>query len=143
MYCPKCGAANDDAASFCSNCGAQLKSSSEEPPQETSVGLRANTAALLCYVLGWVSGVVFLVLEQKNPFVRFHALQSTVTFGVLTVASAILSWIPIVGVAFSAIIGVLGFILWIVGMVKAGNGNWWKVPWAGDWVERQIGPHGV
>lgn len=141
MYCPKCGGQIDDAANFCPHCGTSLKTISSA--QETSVGLKETTAALLCYVLGWVSGVVFLVLEQKNEFVRFHALQSTVTFGALTLAGVILGWIPVVGVVFSSIIWVLGFILWIVGMVQAGSGNWWKVPWAGNWAERQIKRHGL
>lgn len=46
---------------------------------KTSVGLSANTAACLCYLLGWLSGIVFLLLEKENTFVRFHAMQSLVT----------------------------------------------------------------
>ena len=47
-----------------------------------SSGLSKNTAAALCYVAGWVSGLVFLLVEKKDEFVRFHAMQSIVTFGV-------------------------------------------------------------
>ena len=54
---------------------------------ETSTGLKENTAGVLCYVLGWVTGIVFLIIEPKNKFVRFHALQSIITFAAVNVAS--------------------------------------------------------
>ena len=79
-------------------------------PAGTSTGLAPNVAALLCYVGGWISGVIFLVLEQKNRFVRFHAIQSIITFGTITVAGILLGLIPVVGVALSSIIGIVGFI---------------------------------
>jgi len=97
----------------------------------STTGLEPNIAGLLCYLGGWITGIVFLVIEQKNKFVRFHALQSIVTFGALTVASTMLSWIPFVGGFFSAVIGVLAFILWILLMVKAYQGELYKVPVAG------------
>ena len=78
---------------------------------DSTTGLEPNIAGLLCYLGGWITGIVFLVIEQKNQFVRFHAVQSIVTFGALTVASALLSWIPFVGVFFGAVIGILAFIL--------------------------------
>jgi len=83
----------------------------------------------------WITGIVFLVIEQKNKFVRFHALQSIITFGALTVASALLNWIPFVGSFFSAVIGILAFILWILLMVKAYQGELYKVPVAGHVAE--------
>ena len=107
--------------------------------EKTSTGLDENVAGLLCYVLGWISGIVFLLLEQENKFVRFHAIQSIAVFGVLNIAGIILGWIPILGVAFSAIIGVLAFILWIVLMVKAYQGAKFKLPWAGDFAEKRSG----
>jgi len=100
-----------------------------------TTGLEPNIAGLLCYLGGWITGIIFLVLEKKNKFVRFHALQSIVTFGALTVASALLSWIPFVGVFLGAIIGILAFILWIVLMVKAYQGELYKVPVAGHVAE--------
>ena len=59
--------------------------------ERTLKNLTPNVAALLCYVGGWISGIVLLVLEQKNRFVRFHALQSIILFGSLTVADVGLS----------------------------------------------------
>ncbi|MCK4402855.1 MAG: zinc-ribbon domain-containing protein [Dehalococcoidia bacterium] len=135
MFCPKCGAENPEGAKFCSKCGAELGVSAK--PSETSIGLSANVAGLLCYVLGWISGIVFLVIEKRNKFVKFHAWQSIMTFGVLTVARLVLGWIPIIGLVFDWIIGILGLVLWIVLMIQAGTGKMWKLPWVGNWAERQ------
>jgi uncharacterized membrane protein len=101
--------------------------------------LSPNVAALLCYVAGWVSGIVFLVIEQKNRFVRFHALQSIIVFGALTVAGAILGYVPFAGPAFSGLVTVSGFILWIILMVKANSGELFKIPWAGNLAEKLMG----
>jgi len=101
----------------------------------STTGLEPNIAGLLCYLGGWITGIVFLVIEQKNKFVRFHALQSIVTFGALTVAGALLSWIPFFGGFFYAAIGILAFILWILLMVKAYQGELYKVPVAGHVAE--------
>jgi uncharacterized membrane protein len=112
-------------------------------PAGTSTGLSPNVAGLLCYVAGWITGIIFLVLEQRNKFVRFHAAQSIVTFGTITVAGIVLGLIPMVGVAFSSIIGIIGFIVWIIMMVKASNGEWYKLPWAGDVAEKMVASSGV
>jgi uncharacterized membrane protein len=101
----------------------------------STTGLEPNIAGLLCYLGGWITGIVFLVIEQRNKFVRFHALQSIVTFGALTVASALLSWIPFFDDVFSAVIGILALILWILLMVKAYQGELYKVPVAGHVAE--------
>ena len=107
--------------------------------EKSSTGLDENIAGLLCYVLGWISGIVFLLLEQENKLVRFHAIQSIAVFGVLNIAGIILGWIPVVGAAFVAIIGILGFILWIVLIVKTYQGSKFKLPWAGDFAEKRVG----
>ena len=104
----------------------------------STTGLEPNIAGLLCYLGGWITGIVFLVIEQKNKFVRFHALQSIITFGALTVASALLNWLPLVGGFFGAVIGILAFILWIVLMVKAYHGELYKVPVAGHVAEGML-----
>ncbi|HUW46756.1 MAG TPA: DUF4870 domain-containing protein [Dehalococcoidia bacterium] len=112
-------------------------------PAGTSTGLSPNIAGLLCYVGVWISGIIFLVLEQRNKFVRFHAAQSIIVFGTLTVAGIILGLIPVVGVAFSTIIGITGFIVWIIMIVKASSGEWYKLPWAGDVAEKIVASSGV
>ena len=107
--------------------------------EKTSTGLTENVAGLLCYVLGWVTGIIFILIEQESKFVRFHAFQSTVVFGVFSVATGILGWIPIIGSILIGIIWVVGFILWIVLMIKAYQGVKYKLPWAGDMAERWAG----
>ena len=107
--------------------------------EKTSTGLSENVAGLLCYVLGWISGIVFILIEPENKFVRFHAIQSIVVFAVLNVAGVILRWMPFIGGFFVWIISAIGFILWIVLMVKAYQGNRYKLPWAGDFAEKRSG----
>lgn len=144
MFCPKCGTENPDGAKFCSKCGAGLGAEATptkgaaKPETESSTGMSANVAGLLCYVAGWITGIVFIVLEKKSTFVKFHAWQSIMTFGVLTVAYLILFWIPFVGWILSILIGILMFVLWIILIIQAGTGKMWKVPLAGNWAEKQI-----
>ena len=99
----------------------------------TKTGLQENVAGLLCYVLGWVTGIIFLILEPENKFVRFHALQSIMVFGILTVASWLFGWIFF---WFSWIFGVISFILWIILMYKAYQGERYKIPVAGDIADK-------
>jgi len=106
--------------------------------EKTSTGLAANVAGLLCYVLGWISGLVFILIEKENKFVRFHAMQSIVTFGALTIVSIIISFIPFIGWILGWLISILGLILWIVLMVKAYQGQRYKLPWAGDFAEKRV-----
>ena len=106
---------------------------------KSSTGLDENIAGLLCYVLGWVSGIVFLILDQENKFVKFHALQSIIIFGVLSVLNSLLGWIPVLGLIVGIISGILAFVLWILLMVKANQGKRYKIKWAGDFAERWAG----
>ena len=103
--------------------------------EKTSTGLDENVAGLLCYVLGWISGIVFLLIESENKFVRFHAIQSIIVFGILSVAGIILNWIPFIGWVVPAVV----FILWVVLMVKAYQGTRYKIPWAGNLAEKLMG----
>lgn len=105
---------------------------------KTSTGLEENVAGLLCYVVGWITGLIFIIIEKDNKFVRFHAMQSIIVFGILTVARIILGWIPFIGWIFGIIIGILAFVLWIILMIKAFQGEKYKLPWAGNFAEKQI-----
>jgi uncharacterized membrane protein len=106
---------------------------------KTSTGLEENVAGLLCYVLGWVSGLVFILIEKENKFVRFHAMQSIVVFGIYTIALIVLGWIPFIGWVIGMLLGILALVLWIILMIKAYQGQKYKLPWAGDFAEKQIG----
>lgn len=121
-----------------------MKEIEEQPIHETqkdesSIDLKPNVAGLLAYLGVWVTGIIFLVLEQKNRFVRFHAAQSIVTFGSLFFIQYIMSHIPLIGWVFNVMLGVLTFVLWIVLMVRAYNGEWYRLPVAGELTERLIG----
>jgi len=89
-------------------------------------GLKKTTAGALAYVLGPVTGIIFLVIE-KDPFVRFHAMQSTVVF----VALFVLQWvfgITIILFPLSALLGIVSFVLWLILIYKAWQGEQWEVP---------------
>ncbi len=106
---------------------------------KTATELDENIAGLLCYVLGWISGIVFVILEPKNKFVRFHAIQSIIVFGACTIAGAILRWIPFIGFALGWVVSVIAIILWIVLMVKAYQGTKYKLPVSGDLAQKWAG----
>ena len=110
-----------------------------ESQGKTSMGLEANVAGLLCYVLGWVTGLVFILIEKENQMVRFHALQSIIVFGAITVVSIVLSWIPIIGTIISIILSIIALVLWILLMIKAYQGEKYKVPVAGNMAEKHTG----
>jgi len=110
-----------------------------ETEGKTSMGMEPNVAGLLCYVLGWVTGLIFFLMEKENKFVRFHAMQSIVVFGAFSVVTYILSFIPFIGWIISGLLGVLAFVLWIILMIKAYQGERYKLPWAGNFAEKQAG----
>ncbi len=106
---------------------------------KTSTGLQPNVAALLSYLLGFVTGIIFILVEKENKFVRFHAMQSIVTFGALFVLQAALPIIPFLGWILIPFVAILNLVLWILLMVKSYKGEMFKLPIAGDIAEKQIG----
>jgi uncharacterized membrane protein len=106
---------------------------------ETSTGLKENVAGLLCYVLWWVSGIVFLIIEPDNKTIKFHAYQSILAFGAIWVVGMIISWIPVIRFVLGSIIWVIGFILWIAMMLLAYQEKKHKLPWAGNLAEKWAG----
>ena len=111
-----------------------------ETKGKTSTGMEQNLEGLLCYVIGWVTGIIFLILEKDNKFVRFHAIQSIVVFGAFTVLAVIFNFIPVIGWILNLLLGIFAFILWIVLMVKAYSGQMYKLPVAGDIAEKNSKP---
>lgn len=108
------------------------KKAQAENASKASTQIPQNVSGLLCYLAGWITGIIFLVIEPNNRFVRFHAIQSIVIFAPLMIATGLLELIPVVGDAFSAIVGTLGFALWIILMIKAYQGEMFRLPLAGD-----------
>jgi len=113
----------------------QLEREKRKASADTATSLTPNVAGTLCYLGIWITGIIFLVLEKKNRWIRFHAAQSIVVFGSLFIISGIIGWIPFIGHVFTGIIWIVGFILWIVLMVKASSGEYFKLPVAGDIAE--------
>lgn len=117
---------------------------------KTSTGIQANVAGLLSYVLGWITGLIFFLIEKENKFVRFHALQSIITFGGLCVLGIAISvfvgifaamgagfLVPVLSL-INGLLGILGLILWILLMIKAYQGEKFKLPIAGDIAEKNV-----
>jgi uncharacterized membrane protein len=109
-----------------------------------------NVAGTLCYVLGWITGLIFYFID-KRPFVRFHATQSIVTFAglhIISFALSILFGMSLfvggmagfsLGSALYGVIGLVSFILWILLMIKAYQGERFRVPIAADIAEKLFG----
>jgi uncharacterized membrane protein len=107
-----------------------------EEKEKSSTGLDENVAGFFCYLLGFITGIVFLVVEKKSPFVKFHAMQSTITFLVLSAVSLILGWIPIINLLVIPL-WILGLILWLLLMIKALRGERYSLPIIGKMLEEK------
>lgn len=105
---------------------------------KSSLGLDQNIAAGLSYLFGWVTGLIIYLLEKDNKFVKFHALQSIITFLIINVVTVVLGGlakIPFIGVIFgilSGIVGIIGVILYIFGIVFAFKNQIIKFPIIGE-----------
>jgi uncharacterized membrane protein len=177
-FCGKCGAQNQDGVAFCARCGQPLAAGQPAPqqyqqappPQQyqapgapppqyqgapggaVNTGLEENVAGALCYVLGWVTGIIFLIID-KRPSVRFNAAQAIVVFGGLQVISIVIGmitgggmffggwggygWGPgfgmrymlfLFGMLANGAIWLVEIILWIVCMLKAYQRQPFRVP---------------
>lgn len=161
-HCTKCGTEVPVTAQFCPSCGqaqpavapAPTPAWQPPPPAAAQSGMSENTAACLSYVLGWLTGIVFFLID-KRPYVRFHAAQSIVTFGGLHVLKIVLGMIFGMGFVFGgfghwgyagwgsfglgiavlSLLGLLTFVLWIVCMIKAASGSRFELPIAGPIAE--------
>ena len=161
--CAKCGVTLAEGASFCGSCGTPVAAAGGPPAAAAtpaagggtataaSTGLTSNVAAALSYVLGFITGIIFLVMEpyNKDKFVRFHAFQSiffnagliafwivwsilaailgTLTFGVLGLLMGLLGLV--------IALGIFGF--WIFLMFKAYNNQKFMIPFIGKLAEQQ------
>jgi uncharacterized membrane protein len=105
--------------------------------EKTSTGLTPNVAGLLCYLFGWVSGLIFLLIEKESKFVRFHAIQSIAVYVVFFVLVLIFLFIPFIGWVIDILLYIAMLILWILLMYKAYQGEKFKLPIVGDFAEKQ------
>jgi uncharacterized membrane protein len=104
---------------------------------KSSTGMNENLAALLSYVLGFITGIIFFVIEKESKFVKFHAMQSILVSAALMVLSFVLGFIPFIGWLALILLGPVSFVLWILLMVKAYKYVWFKLPVVGDIAEKQ------
>jgi len=104
---------------------------------KSSTGMDENLAALLSYVLGFVTGIIFFVIEKESKFVKFHAMQSILVSAGLMILSFVLGLIPIIGWIAAILLGPVSLVLWIILMVKAYKHVWFKLPVVGEIAEKQ------
>ena len=106
--------------------------------EKTSSGIQANIAGLCCYAIGWITGLIFYLIEKENKFVRFHALQSIIVFGAATVLQFVLLAVPVIGWMLLPLLYLAELALWILLMVKAYQGEKFKLPIAGELAEKKV-----
>ncbi len=155
VFCANCGASVE--GKFCARCGTSVGTAptqAAEPqgapytaPVASASGMTDNVAAALCYVLGLITGIVFLVLApyNQNKFIRFHAFQAIffhVAFIVLTLAEMMIGLMMPIGMLvmmslLSTLIWLGAVVVWILLLVKAYQGERFKLPIIGDLAEKQ------
>lgn len=113
-------------------------------------GLAPNIASLLCYLCMPITSIIFMLLEKENKDVQFHAWQAT-TFGVgyivvfiaveilAALLGAIVSFIGVIVGLLVPVIGLVAFVVWLICLVKAYQGERWKIPYVGDFAEKKAG----
>ena len=161
-FCAKCGATLTEGAGFCGSCGIAVSPAMQTsnsgvqavaasgPPM--TLGLTPNVAAALSYVLGFITAIVFLVLEphKHDRFVRFHAMQSirfcaaSIVFSVawsilVDVLTNISAWTAIALTPIGLVISVGFFVMWLFLMYQAYSGHEFRIPVIGGIAAKQIG----
>ncbi len=154
VFCSNCGASVEGR--FCPKCGTQTGTADSTPPASgaplhaqpaSGASLSDNVAGTLCYILGIISGAVFLIIApyNKSKFVRFHAFQAIffqVAIILFLMAQTIMSLLFPLAISpifdfLGLIIRMVGLALWILLMVKAYNNERFKLPIIGDLAEKQ------
>ena len=141
-FCSTCGAELGAGVSFCPKCGKAVGSVAAGTEAVPATGIQENVAGLLCYAAGWVTGLIFFLID-KRPYVRFHAMQSMIVFGALHILYWLFLWSGwfggFIGFAMlgllSSLLGLLMLVIWILCMVKAYQGQRFKLPLIGDLAE--------
>ncbi len=106
------------------------------------MGMQPNVEAGLSYVFGWITGLIFFLVEKQNRFVRFHAMQSILFFGGITVIDIVLNiignfgFLGVLTFLLSSAVGLIGFVGWIVLLINGFQGKYFKLPIIGDYAEK-------
>jgi len=107
--------------------------------EKTSAGMDANVAAALSYLVGFVTGIIFLLVEKENKFVRFHAMQSTLVFLGIVAIDILLQLVPILGALLVIFVVIpASAVLWLLLMFKAYQGEEFKLPLVGQMAADRI-----
>ena len=151
MQCANCGVDMVAGAAFCPSCGRPAGQPSESSPTRSpasaGAGLQANVAGLLCYLAGFVTGIVFLVVDpyKRSPFIRFHAFQAIflsiawfAAYFAVGILSAILPY-TLWGLIWvlRSVLGLGFLLLWLLLMYKAYNHEQFKLPVIGELAAKQ------
>lgn len=153
-FCSYCGAEMIDTAAFCPKCGraTAVQTGSPGPAPNTSTGsfqtsappiaspaLQPNIAGLLAYLV--VPAIIFLLVDpyRRDRFIRFHSFQAIFLWIVFIVVNAIVAGIPLLNLLLLPIFGFAELVLAAVCMIKAWQYIIFKLPYLGDFAERQAG----
>ena len=144
-FCTVCGAQTPDGSSVCPACG-RSGAPAVRPAQAAAGGLTDNVAGMLAYVT-IIPAIIFLVIEpyNKSRFIRFHSFQSiffAIAWTALWVVLSFIVHIPFLGwltILIRPLIGLAGLVIWVVLLLKANQGQMWKLPVIGDMAEKQAG----
>ena len=144
-FCATCGSAVE--GTFCAKCGSQVgaaPSAASGPAMQASGAMADNTAAGLCYLVGLITGIIFLVLApyNKNPVIRFHAFQSifmnvawiAIAFGLNMVLGIMHLWSLFF---LSSLVGLAFFVLWIIMLIQTFQGKTIVLPLIGPIAQQQ------
>jgi uncharacterized membrane protein len=155
-FCPNCG--TEASGAFCPNCGSSMggaasgsapgysSSASSSTASSTgttygqTAGLTQNAASALCYLLGFITGIIFLVWApyNQNRTIKFHAWQSIFLHVAFIALNIILPAIGhFIGFALISLVDLAGFILWIYLLFSVYNGKMVRLPLIGDFAEKQ------
>jgi uncharacterized membrane protein len=147
-FCAKCGAQVNEGAAFCQACGAPAAAvtatgqatGAAPAPAAASSGMTSNVAGMLSYILGVITGIIFLVIEpyKRDPFVRFHAFQSIFYWvACVIVGFALVMILPFSMYPLILLVRLAMFAGWIFLMYKAYSNEKFKLPLIGDLAEKQ------
>ncbi|MGA3023891.1 MAG: hypothetical protein ABSF98_03880 [Bryobacteraceae bacterium] len=152
-FCASCGA--EAPGNFCPKCGAPIAAApgsgagQANAPAPAAAGLQENVAGALCYLVGFITGILFLVLEpyNKNPRIRFHAFQAiffhlgwiVLYIGVTIVAMFLPLVLHLIVSLLMLVVGLGGFVLWLLLMYKAYNNTPLVLPIVGPLAQQQAG----
>jgi uncharacterized membrane protein len=159
-FCSGCGADVPAGSAFCKQCGRPVAAGESPAPVHHSnpgsgapatAGLAENVAGALCYSLWWLTGIIFLVIDKRHS-VRFHAAQSIVVFGMITIIYWIIGAMFATSIAFGGLglgwsmgytifmlVRLVGLVLWIFLMFKAYQGEQFRVPIAANIADSLVG----